>query len=135
MPPHWLTALAWASLGTAVVCAVVILSDVYGRGYRQPMPVMEAVWPVTALYLGPLAVAGYWRYGQPATHRWRTEHDRDTPPDKPRWATTAVGVCTGCSCRSAWPSDSPPRGRPTPGSSTTASRKQCNRTASTTSHR
>jgi hypothetical protein len=56
------------------------------------MPVMEAVWPVTALHLGPLAVAGYWRYGQPATHRWRTEHDRDTPPDKPRWATAAVGV-------------------------------------------
>lgn len=28
--------------------------DVYIRGLRQPMRVMEAVWPLTALYLGVL---------------------------------------------------------------------------------
>jgi hypothetical protein len=64
----------------------------YGRGYRQPMKVMEAVWPVTALYLGPLAVAGYRRFGRPQTRRWLAGHRRDTAPDKPGWATTAVGV-------------------------------------------
>lgn len=56
--------------------------------------VMEAVWPVTALYFGPAATWVYRRYGRPQTTRWLAEHDRDEPPDKPSWATIAVGVAT-----------------------------------------
>ncbi len=61
MPPLWLTALAWVSLGLAFLTAVDILVDLYGRGHRQQMPVMEAVWPVTALYFGPAAGWAYRR--------------------------------------------------------------------------
>jgi hypothetical protein len=56
------------------------------------MPIMEAVWPVTGLYFGPLAWWGYRRFGRPASSRWRCEHGRDSPPGKPGWAVTAVGV-------------------------------------------
>ncbi len=56
------------------------------------MPVTEAVWPVTALYFGPAAVGAYRRFGQPTSDKWLTEHQRDEPPDKPGWATVAVGV-------------------------------------------
>lgn len=56
------------------------------------MWIMEAVWPVTALYFGPVAVWAYHRFGRPGTHRWLTEHDREQPPDKPGWAGTALGV-------------------------------------------
>jgi hypothetical protein len=92
MAPTWLVALSWIALTAAFVSAVVILTDIYGRDYRQRMPVMEAVWPVTALYFGPVAVWMYLRYGRPNSARWLERHHRDSPPDKPRWATTAMGV-------------------------------------------
>ncbi|MFF8597070.1 DUF4396 domain-containing protein [Streptomyces sp. NPDC015220] len=90
MPPPWLTALAWAALAVAFVSAGWILFDIYGRGYRQHMGVMEAVWPVTALYFGPAAVAAYRAWGRPRSHRRQREHGE--PPGKPGYATTAVGV-------------------------------------------
>jgi hypothetical protein len=92
VPPQWLTALAWASLAVAFACAGLLLVDIFGRGYRQRMTVMEAVWPVSALYFGPVAVWAYRRFGRPSSRRWLNENARDAPPDKPAWATTAVGV-------------------------------------------
>lgn len=92
MPPTWLTALAWLALAAAVASAALILYDIRGRGYRQMMPVMEWVWPVTGLYFGPLAIWAYRRFGRPKSSKWLHEHDRDEPPDKPHWATVAVGV-------------------------------------------
>ena len=92
MPPTWLVALAWVALGVAFACAGYVAYDIWGRGYRQMMGVMEAVWPVTALYFGPLAVWGYHRFGRPKTSRWLQERDREEPPEKPRWATIATGV-------------------------------------------
>jgi hypothetical protein len=65
MPPTWLTVVAWISLAVAVLSALAILHDIYGRGRRQRMGIMEAVWPVTALYLGPLALWAYRRWGRP----------------------------------------------------------------------
>lgn len=92
MVPAWLTIIAWIALATAFLCAAAVLVDIYIRGYRQRMPVMEAVWPVTALYFGPVALWTYLRYGRPNSRRWLREHNRDNPPVKPGWATTAVGV-------------------------------------------
>ena len=57
MPPGWLTALSWAALALAFGSAGWIILDVYGCGYRQQMGIMEVVWPVTALCLGPVAAA------------------------------------------------------------------------------
>ena len=56
------------------------------------MKVMEWVWPVTGLYAGPLAVWAYRRFGRPASPAWRKEQRTEKQPDKPRWATTALGV-------------------------------------------
>jgi len=89
-PPLWLDVVAWVALVVAVGCAGWVLVDV--RRYRQHMAVMAWVWPVTALYAGPLAVWGYRRYGRPMSHRWLEEHGLEEPPPTPRWATTAVGV-------------------------------------------
>jgi hypothetical protein len=69
MPPTWLTFLAWASLAAGFLSAGAIVFDVYGRGLRQPMRVMEAVWPITALYLGPLGWLAYARLGRPRVAR------------------------------------------------------------------
>ena len=92
MPATWLVAVAWVALGLGFVSAAVILIDLFGRGYRQRMAVMTWVWPVTALYFGPLAVWGYYRYGRPASPKWLEEQGRDESPEKPRWAVTAIGV-------------------------------------------
>jgi hypothetical protein len=92
MPSTWLVVVAWIALAVALVSAVVILADIYVRGYRLKMAVMEAVWPVTALYFGPVAVWGYWRFGRTTSSRWLVEHGRSEPPDKPGWATIATGV-------------------------------------------
>lgn len=58
MPPLWLTALAWFSLGIAFLAAGLILYDIYGRGFRQKMWIMEIIWPVTASYFGLFALWG-----------------------------------------------------------------------------
>lgn len=64
MPPTWLTILAWTSLAIAFASAAAILLDIYGRRRRQSMVVMEAVWPVSALYFGPAAWWAYRRFGR-----------------------------------------------------------------------
>ncbi len=90
MPPTWLTIIAWVAIGLAFLSAGAILYDVFGRGYRQHMRIMEAVWPVTALYFGPLALWAYARWGRPMSHRWTKENG--DPPEKSFAATTAVGT-------------------------------------------
>src|ERR687890_34142 len=52
------------------------------------MWIMEAAWPITALYFGPLALWGYYRWGRPQSHKWMEEHG--DPPKKSFAATTAV---------------------------------------------
>jgi hypothetical protein len=91
-PPPWLVGVSWASLAVAALSAVDILVDVFARGRRQRMPVMEAVWPVTALYLGPVASVAYRSWGRPASPRWLGEQGLDEPADRPFWTKVAVGV-------------------------------------------
>lgn len=62
--PAWLTTLAWAYIAVSVVSAGAVLYDIRGRGHRQRKPVMDAVWPLSALYLGPLAWPAYVRFGR-----------------------------------------------------------------------
>jgi len=97
MPPDWLTALSWAALALAFACAGWIVLDIYGRGHRQRMGIMEAVWPVTALYFGPAAVAAYRSWGRPMSRRWQRAHG--DPPAPPGYAVTATGVAhCGAGC-------------------------------------
>lgn len=90
MPASWLAALAWFSLGLAFLRAALILGDTYLRGYRQEMWIMEAVWPVTALYLGPMGLWAYLRWGRPRTSRWQAIYGE--PPANSFAATVSVGV-------------------------------------------
>jgi Domain of unknown function (DUF4396) len=69
MPPAWLTIVAWTYLSTCFACAAVIGYDIAGRHRKQPMAVMNAVYPITALYFGPLAVWFYWRWGRAASRQ------------------------------------------------------------------
>lgn len=91
-PPAWMTWLAWASLAVAALSAADVLVDIYVRRRRQHMAVMEAVWPVTALYFGPGAALAYRRWGRLQSRRWLDEQGLEEPPDRPFWTKVAVGV-------------------------------------------
>ncbi|HET8600959.1 MAG TPA: DUF4396 domain-containing protein [Segeticoccus sp.] len=88
----WLVVVAWCALASGFGSAGYIVWDILGRGYRQPMRVMEAVWPITALYFLPLAVWAYHRFGRPKTEKWLRRHQREEPPAQPNWAAVATGV-------------------------------------------
>ncbi|WP_337061032.1 hypothetical protein [Kineococcus sp. G2] len=93
MPPTWLTVVSWIALAVAFTSAAAVLVDTCARGgYRQHVEVMEIVWPITALHLGPVAVRGYVRFGRKESHKWMQEHGRDGAPREPGWDTVATGV-------------------------------------------
>ena len=97
MPSATLTTIAWISLITAAVCALIILVDIRVRGHRQRMTVMEWVWPITALYLGVLGLTFYWLVGRRGSTKYEREHGER---DFPYWvrvgvsATHCGGGCT-----------------------------------------
>jgi hypothetical protein len=64
MAPTWLTVLAWISIATAFVCTALIVVDLFVRGYRQRVWIMNVVWPLTAVYSGPLGWLAYRRWGR-----------------------------------------------------------------------
>jgi hypothetical protein len=62
--PDWLTAVAWFYLSVCFCCAGIIAWDILVNRRRQPMGVMNFVFPLTALYFGPFALAFYWRWAR-----------------------------------------------------------------------
>lgn len=96
MPSELLQTIAWISLVVAVACAVVIVVDIRARGYRQPMGVMEWVWPITALYLGPFGLAFYWLVGRKVSQRWRAEHGDAEFPYWVRVGVSSTHCGAGC---------------------------------------
>jgi Domain of unknown function (DUF4396) len=62
--PDWLTAVAWFYLSLCFCCAGIIGYDIVVNHRRQPMGVMNFVFPITALYFGPFALAFYWRWAR-----------------------------------------------------------------------
>jgi hypothetical protein len=87
----WLTVVAWIFISLGLASAAVIVADIYLLGYREHPKIMEAVWPLTALYAGPAGLAAYFRWGRPMSHRWmQARHNRMRA--KPFWAGTAVST-------------------------------------------
>ena len=66
MAPGWLTAIAWFYLAVCFTCAGIIAYDIVVNHRRQPMGVMNFVFPIVALYFGPFALAFYWRWARAA---------------------------------------------------------------------
>lgn len=57
-----LTLISWASLAVAFICAIVIAIDEIR--HPQKMWIMNAVWPITALYFSVFGLWGYFRIGR-----------------------------------------------------------------------
>lgn len=87
MSPAWLNQLAIASLVLSALCSAIVLIDVVRL--PQQMAIMNWVWPITALYGGPLALWMYARLGRPAS---RAAIERNGMPDPPFYERVAVGA-------------------------------------------
>lgn len=92
MYPAWLTYLAWACIGLCILCTCLILVDL-AAGHRHKMAVMNWVWPITALYFGPVAVIGHYKESRMA------EAKDSNNQEKPFWAEVFTGAThcgSGC---------------------------------------
>jgi putative flippase GtrA len=69
MPPSWIGMLAAIYVPLSIVAALLVLADIFLAGRRQHMGVMEAVWPLTMLYWGPLGLLFYAWFGRGMTMR------------------------------------------------------------------
>src|ERR1700758_385658 len=69
MAPHWFDLVAWVALGLGFASALVIAADIVLLGNRQHMAIMNLVFPLTALYLGPLALWLYLARGRRMSHK------------------------------------------------------------------
>jgi hypothetical protein len=56
-------AILWGWLALSVLCAVFVAADIARRGGQKTW-IMDVVWPVTALWAGPLGLAVYLRLGR-----------------------------------------------------------------------
>lgn len=80
MPPVWLSGFAAWWIPLSILSALVVLADIFLLGHRQHMGVMEAVWPLTMLYWGPVGLIFYFWFG-------RAGHD-----DRPMWQAVFNGA-------------------------------------------
>jgi hypothetical protein len=82
-----LTMVSRVAVAAGVSSAVVVAADLV-TGRRQKMRIMNAVWPLTALWAGPLGLGAYFRFGRaPRRHH---------PPGagRPQSFSVAVGKAT-----------------------------------------
>lgn len=89
--PNRLGILAAGSLVLAGVSALIIAIDLL-RGHRQRMWIMNIVWPITALYSGPLGLWAYFAIG-------RNSVRHETGREKPLWQSVGLAAThcgSGC---------------------------------------
>ena len=98
-PAAWIEAIGWLSLALGFASALAITLDIAALGYRQKMPIMNVVYPVTALYWGPVAAWFYFRHGRRQSQRLIKERGEPDPDELPRWniLSKAASHCgAGC---------------------------------------
>lgn len=100
--PDWLHTLAIIALILAAISSLIIVVDIL-RGHRQHMWIMNIVWPLTALYAGPLALWAFFPVGRLSTRQAmesaKAKGEKPEARKKPFWESTALGTThcgSGC---------------------------------------
>jgi hypothetical protein len=100
----WVQVVAWVALGVGFASALIVLADIFRRGYRQQMGIMDAVYPITGLYWGPVTLWFYFRRGRKKSPKWQEEHPGDEEDlgrevfGAPWWATSKAVAHCGAGC-------------------------------------
>jgi hypothetical protein len=87
MPPLWLQNLAAIYTPLSIATALLVLADIFLLDRRQHMAIMEAVWPLTMLYWGPIGLLFYFWFG-----RGLPRLQNAALPDHPMWQATFNGA-------------------------------------------
>lgn len=88
-----LTTIAIISIGISIICAVAIIIDLVER--PQKMWIMNIVWPVTALYSGPLGLFAYFTIGRNRQSKEMSgEHQmhQGSMEENPMWQSVLKGA-------------------------------------------
>jgi hypothetical protein len=94
MVPHWFDMVARFYVPLSLLTAVLVLADIFLLGRRQHMAIMNAVWPLTMLYWGPLGLIFYgWfgRAGEPHHDHGSSSHHAMSH-ERPMWQATFNGA-------------------------------------------
>ncbi|MBE7209903.1 MAG: DUF4396 domain-containing protein [Gluconacetobacter diazotrophicus] len=92
MPPEWLNHLAAVYVPLSIASALLVLGDILVLRRRQPMAIMDAVWPLTMLYWGPPGLVFYGWFGR-APARPASGHGGDHDHgNEPMWQATFNGA-------------------------------------------
>ena len=89
MTPDWLATLAGIYVPLSVLTALLVMADIFLAGRRQPMAIMDAVWPLTMLYWGPIGLVFYAWFGRGMK---RGAGQAMHHGDKPMWQTVFTGA-------------------------------------------
>lgn len=94
MTPGWLEIVSYVAIILAVFCSLAIVADMLAR-CGQKMWIMNLVWPITALYLGPVGLWAYWMLGR--SNPRKAGHELPSGGDhagdhKPFWRTVLVAT-------------------------------------------
>ena len=96
--------IAASALVIAAVCAAWIVIDI-AAGHRQPRWIMNIVWPITALYSGPIGLWAYFSIGRQSAEPGKR---RPTGSPRPFWQSVAIaashcgGGCTIADILGEW---------------------------------
>lgn len=99
----WLHIVSVLSLALAGISSLIIVLDLLA-GHGQKMAIMNVVWPVTALYGGPLALWAYYKIGRASSKAAMPRHEEGgaqghSGMKKPFWQMVATGAMhcgSGC---------------------------------------
>ncbi len=113
MHPDWLAPVAWTFLSLGFLSSAVVLWDIAAGGHHQQMAVMNAVYPISGLYWGPVALWFYFAYGRRMSKKALREQGHPAVQggsggEAPAWWQVAKGVahcgggCTLGDIAGAW---------------------------------
>jgi Domain of unknown function (DUF4396) len=102
MAPHWFELVARAALALGFASALVIGADIALLGNRQHMAIMNLVFPLSALYMGPVAVWAYFTRGRRMSHKQMRAHaavmTNDPEPRDSWWQVSLSDSHCGAGC-------------------------------------
>ena len=101
MAPAWFELVAWGALALGFACALVIVADIVVLGNWQHMTVMDLAFPLTALYLGPIALWGYFARGRRMSRKQMHMHTAGVNGSEPRdspWQVSLSDSHCGAGC-------------------------------------
>ena len=78
-----LTIISWISIALGILSAVIIYVDIQ-MGRYQPMTIMNIAWPATALFLWPVVLFMYFKYGRTKAGEMAMDmsHDHQHMPEE-----------------------------------------------------